>query len=173
MRPLLYRQITGLAAAKTLGSGVSVASAVAVAAAGTGYTVNDVLTAAGGTSLAALRLRVKQVNAAGGVVTFDFLHNGAYTAKPADPTATTGGTGAGATLTVTWRDNSIPVGTQLAVVIPEAQPVRYRDDGPAPQAAVGMLLAVGARLDLTGESVGLAQFIESASGATLNVSFYG
>ena len=76
------------------------ASAV-VAAGGTGYSVNDLVTVVGGTSTVAAVFKVSTV--ASGVVTAVVPSVlGTYTVLPANPTATTGGTGTGATLTITW-----------------------------------------------------------------------
>ena len=49
--------------------------------------------------------------------------------------------------------------------------VRWRDDGTAPTAAVGMLLPAGSELDYSGD-LALIQFIEVAAGAVLDVNFY-
>lgn len=78
-----------------------------VAAAGTGYTVGDVLTLSGGTLVAGLpraQLTVTSVDpSTGGVTGVSLLGGGFYTAgnAPTSPAAVTGGTGSGATFTVT------------------------------------------------------------------------
>lgn len=59
----------------------------------------------------------------------------------------------------------------LAVITAEAQAVRYRDDGTAPTATVGMPLAAGVALSYQG-TLSAIQFIEQTSGAKLNVLFY-
>lgn len=59
----------------------------------------------------------------------------------------------------------------LAVITAEAQAVRYRDDGTAPTATVGMPLAVGAALTYEGTLTAI-KFFEQAGGAKLNVLFY-
>lgn len=54
----------------------------------------------------------------------------------------------------------------------EAQAIRYRDDGVAPTAAVGIPIAVGT-LPVTYEgSITKIQFISQTSGAKLNISYY-
>ena len=58
------------------------------------------------------------------------------------------------------------------VIQAEAQAVRWRDDGIAPTAAVGMQIAAGGELDYTGDPSTI-QFIQAVGGAILNVSFYG
>lgn len=64
-----------------------------------------------------------------------------------------------------------PKGAKLAVITPEAQAVRWRDDGTDPTTAVGMPLAVGAYWLYTGR-MELFKAIEITSGAILNISYY-
>lgn len=66
---------------------------------------------------------------------------------------------------------TIPGGTVTALVVPRA-PVRWRDDGTNPTAAVGMYLAADQPLEYRG---GLAAFrmIAVSGTAEVNVSFYG
>jgi len=72
-----------------------------VAAGGTGYSVNDVLTVTGGTSTTTATFTVATVS--GGVVlTVTPANTGHYTVKPANPVSTTGGAGT-CTLTITWN----------------------------------------------------------------------
>ena len=59
----------------------------------------------------------------------------------------------------------------IAIITPEAQAVRWRDDGVAPSATVGMPLAVGVTLQYDGDLTQI-QFFEQAGGAKLNVSYY-
>lgn len=60
----------------------------------------------------------------------------------------------------------------LAAIKAEAQAVRYRDDGTAPTASVGMPLAIDEPgLEYQG-TISAIQFIEQTSGATLDVLFY-
>ncbi len=65
----------------------------------------------------------------------------------------------------------------FAFIVCEAEGVRWRDDGIAPTATVGMPLQVGAYLEYNGvptPSAGLSlQFIAQTAGAILNISFYG
>lgn len=49
--------------------------------------------------------------------------------------------------------------------------VRWRDDGTAPTATVGMTLAPGAQLEYDGD-LNAIRFIEESAGAKLNVSYY-
>lgn len=67
--------------------------------------------------------------------------------------------------------SSIPVDTRMALIQPEAQAVRWRDDGTNPSATVGMPLAVGTTLVYTGNLTAI-KFIEQTSGAKLNIVYY-
>lgn len=67
---------------------------------------------------------------------------------------------------------TVPNGTILALIIPESQSVRWRDDGTNPTASVGMLLAAGATLSYTGDMLSI-KFIEVTASAKLNISYYG
>jgi hypothetical protein len=67
---------------------------------------------------------------------------------------------------------SPPAGAVVALVEAEAQAVRWRDDGTAPLAGVGMLLASGASMTFFGDLTAV-KFIQATSGAKLNVSYYG
>jgi hypothetical protein len=49
--------------------------------------------------------------------------------------------------------------------------VRWRDDGTAPTASVGMPLAVGVPLQYDGDLTNI-KFIETAASAKLNISYY-
>jgi len=72
-----------------------------VGAGGTGYTVNDILTIVGGTFAVAAKFKVTTVSA-GAVTAVVVDTRGSYTITPSNPAATTGGTGTGATLNVTY-----------------------------------------------------------------------
>lgn len=78
---------------------IGLSNSVAVAVGGAGYAVNDVITVVGGTGTAAT-VRVAAVSA--GVPTSLRLDTrGAYSAAPASPAATTGGSGTGLTISFT------------------------------------------------------------------------
>ena len=66
---------------------------------------------------------------------------------------------------------AIPPGATLAIIIPEAQAVRWRDDGTAPTSSVGMTLAVGVPFEYSG-TLSAIEFIQATSGAILNVTYY-
>lgn len=59
----------------------------------------------------------------------------------------------------------------IALITPESQAVRWRDDGVAPTATVGMPLAVGVTLQYDGDLTKI-QFIEQVGGAKINISYY-
>lgn len=64
-----------------------------------------------------------------------------------------------------------PQGATLALIVPESQNVRWRDDGTNPTASVGMPIFVGASLSYDGD-FNKIKFIEEAASAKLNVSYY-
>lgn len=77
-----------------------------------------------------------------------------------------------ATLTVPATDkNGLSAKPTLAVIVPETQAVRWRDDGTAPTSSVGMPLAVGQPLEYDGD-LSKIQFIEQSASAKINVSYY-
>lgn len=59
----------------------------------------------------------------------------------------------------------------LALIIAEGAPVRWRDDGTAPTASVGMPLAVGVPFQYDGDLTKI-RFIQQSASATLNISYY-
>lgn len=60
----------------------------------------------------------------------------------------------------------------MALVRVEGASVRYRDDGTAPTASVGMNLNIGDVLKFDGDLTKL-RFIQQSATATLNVIYYG
>lgn len=65
----------------------------------------------------------------------------------------------------------IPAGATSALIVAEAQAIRWRDDGTNPTASVGMTAAVGAPFYYSGTLSAFA-VISATSGAKLDVSFY-
>jgi hypothetical protein len=59
----------------------------------------------------------------------------------------------------------------FALIVAEGAAVRWRDDGTAPTASVGMPLAVGVPLQYDGDLTKI-RFIEQAASAKLNISYY-
>lgn len=66
---------------------------------------------------------------------------------------------------------TVPAGATRAIITAEAQGVRWRDDGVAPTASVGMILPVLVTLSYDGD-LNRIRFIQQAASATLNVSYY-
>jgi hypothetical protein len=74
-------------------------------------------------------------------------------------------------LTVPTTDlNGLSCRPSIAMITPETQAVRWRDDA-APTASVGMPLAAGVTLQYDGD-ISKIQFIEQTAGAKLNISYY-
>jgi hypothetical protein len=69
---------------------------------GTGYTVGDVLTVVGGQYAIPVELTVT-AESGGVITTLDITNAGSYTVAPSNPVSVTGGTGASATVTVTFN----------------------------------------------------------------------
>jgi hypothetical protein len=57
------------------------------------------------------------------------------------------------------------------LITSEAAAVRWRDDGIAPTASVGMPLAAGVTLQYDGD-ISRVRFIQQTAGAKLNISYY-
>lgn len=66
---------------------------------------------------------------------------------------------------------TVPSGALYAWIGAESQAVRWRDDGTAPTASVGIELAAGAYFWYDG-SLATIQFIQETASAKLNVSYY-
>jgi hypothetical protein len=60
---------------------------------------------------------------------------------------------------------------RIAIITPETKGVRWRDDGVAPTATVGMPLAAGVTLQYDGD-LSQIQFIEQEASAKLNITYY-
>ena len=67
---------------------------------------------------------------------------------------------------------TVPTGTTDVLLSAEGAPIRFRDDGTAPAAGVGMLLPVAVAPYLYSGNVSALQFIQASATSTLNVSFY-
>lgn len=75
-------------------------------------------------------------------------------------------------LTVPAKDvNGLSCKPSLAMITPETQAVRWRDDGVDPTASVGMPLAAGVTLQYDGD-ISNIKFIEQTAGAKLNITYY-
>lgn len=79
---------------------------------------------------------------------------------------------AASALTVPQRDlNGLNARPTIALITPETQSVRWRDDDVNPTASVGMPLAAGVTLQYDGDLTKI-KFIEQTAGAKLNVTYY-
>ena len=79
---------------------------------------------------------------------------------------------ASSALTVPTIDaNGLSCKPTLAIITPETAGVRWRDDGVAPTATVGMPLAAGVTLQYDGDLTKI-RFIQQTAGAILNISYY-
>ena len=75
-------------------------------------------------------------------------------------------------LTVPNRDlNGLNQKPVIALITPEGQAVRWRDDGIAPTASIGMPLSVGVTLQYDGDLTQI-RFIEQSASAKINISYY-
>jgi hypothetical protein len=79
-------------------------TAAAVAVAGSGYAVGNVLTVLGGDYSIVAELTVATVNGTGGVLTVSVSNAGSYNETPADPVSVTGGAGTLATFDLTFTN---------------------------------------------------------------------
>lgn len=66
---------------------------------------------------------------------------------------------------------TVPAGAVCAVLSCATQAIRWRDDGTAPTASIGMPLATGTMLEYAG-NLGAFQAIPQTSSATLDVVYY-
>lgn len=78
------------------------------------------------------------------------------------------------TISTTALSLTIPnTRVKMAVVLVEAQPLRYRDDGTAPTAAIGTLIQANESFSICGSALARFQAIRSgATDAVLNVNYY-
>lgn len=66
---------------------------------------------------------------------------------------------------------TVPVGATSALIVASTQYIRWRDDGTNPTGSVGMPLLTDTYFSYDGD-LNRIKFIEQASGAVLNVSYY-
>lgn len=67
--------------------------------------------------------------------------------------------------------NGLSCRPTIALITPETQAVRWRDDDVNPTATVGMPLAAGVTLQYDGDLTKI-KFIEQAGSAKLNITYY-
>lgn len=66
---------------------------------------------------------------------------------------------------------SIPNGATLAMIQPESQNIRWRDDGVNPTTAIGMILVANDIMFYSGNLADI-KFIEVSATAKINVTYY-
>lgn len=66
---------------------------------------------------------------------------------------------------------TVPYGANYAMIVGEAQALRWRDDGINPTTTVGMPLAVGVDFNYDGD-LNRIKFIATVAGAIINISYY-
>ena len=66
---------------------------------------------------------------------------------------------------------TVPTGATMALIVPETQNVRWRDDGVDPTTTAGMPVLTNTSMSYDGDLKAI-RFIAVASGAVLNVSYY-
>ena len=142
----------GLVAVASIGSG------------GTGYTVNDVLTASGGTFTTAAQVTVSAVS--GGVITaVTALTAGSYTVLPSNPCSFTGGTGSGATINISWGVNSTFTITNAGSGYVEQPTVSFSGGGGSGAAAYA---TVGSQTTL--KSLATSWLFDTAAGTQFQIT---
>lgn len=73
----------------------------------------------------------------------------------------------------TAQSLTVPEKCAYIVIIPEAQAIRWRDDGTDPTAAIGYPLAVGQEIRYDSRSSLKFRAIGQVAGAIINVTYYG
>lgn len=82
-------------------------------------------------------------------------------------------TSLGSSTLISSVTGGIPAGTDTVVLQAETQNVRYRDDGSAPTASVGMILVAGTMYEFSVSQIAAMRVIEVTASAKLNITFYG
>lgn len=81
-------------------------------------------------------------------------------------------TSLGSATALTSCSGGVPANSTIAEICTEAgSPVYYRDDGTSPTSTTGMLMPVSTCLQYAGNLLAI-KFIQTGSGAVLDVSFY-
>ena len=66
---------------------------------------------------------------------------------------------------------TVPSGAMACLIQAEAQDIRWRDDGVAPTASIGMKLTAGGDFYYTGD-LSAVRVIQTTAGSIVNVSYY-
>lgn len=68
---------------------------------------------------------------------------------------------------------SLPTGTMVAIIKPNTQTIRLRDDGTNPTTGVGYPITAGTEYAYTGASIGAVKIISAVAGAGIDILYYG
>lgn len=68
---------------------------------------------------------------------------------------------------------SLPAGASHVIFRPNAQAVRFRDDGTNPTAAIGYPIAAAGEYIFSGASIGAVRIIAQVAGAGADILYYG
>lgn len=68
---------------------------------------------------------------------------------------------------------TVPTGARGALIVVSVQNVRFRDDGVAPTAALGMLLIAGGQPFYYEGQLHAIQMIQTAATAVVDITYYG
>lgn len=98
----------------------------AINTAGTGYTVGSILILTGGTAIANLQMIITSVDGTGGITGVSISNMGNYSVAPTFPAAVSGGTGSGATFTIT---NLLPTASLASFTVNNNNPVGVTING--------------------------------------------
>jgi hypothetical protein len=71
----------------------------------------------------------------------------------------------------TAQSLTVPGTATVAFITVEGAAVRWRDDGTAPTASIGMPVGTGVQITYSG-TLSAIQFIQQAASATLNISYF-
>jgi hypothetical protein len=141
--------------------------AIVVANGGTGYSLSDVLTLVGGTYSTAGTITVTGVS--GGVITsVSAASVTGYTVAPVNPISVTGGTGSGATFTITWAVSSAITITNAGSGYVEQPTVSFSGGGGSGAAAYA---TVGSGVSL--KTLGGTLTFNGSSGDVFRIYDYG
>ena len=80
-------------------------------------------------------------------------------------------TSLGSAVLISTCSGGIPSGATMVVMSIEGTAIRYRDDGTAPTASIGMPVGVGQALQYSG-TLSKLQIIQQSASATANFLFY-
>ena len=157
---------------------------------GTGYSVSDVLTVVGGTFTTAAQYTVSSVSS--GVITgLTATNQGNYTVLPTNPVSVTGGTGSGASFTITnWGIGSTFTITNAGSGYIEQPTITFSGGGGSSASAYAVIgsgnvvRSLGSNIDfympnnqialrVTDSGLNQTGYVQITNGSTTNITFTG